>query len=821
VLLAACWMAGDALAAREVYRGASVATVLRSLQDSSLQFLFSSDLVPDRLLVISEPRRRDRLGIARDILAEHGLEVRAATATLYIVVRVDDDSASHSIVGRVVDAESEAALPGARVELLPIGQVSWSDANGRFSFSKLPAGDYRVSASSDDYTHGETSARVSDGRTREVRIDLDRAHIDTVIVEASRYALSAEKADGARRFLGADLAHEPEVAQDAFRAMRRVPGIVQSDLTAASNLRGGETGEVLVMFDGFPLRQVFHLPGYQSPFSLLDESLVGTIDAYTGGFPARYGNRLSGVFDVDPVTEVGKVHAAVGLSFIDARARVSAASETDELVLNARVGTLRQVLESFSVDTGRPNYTDAYLAMSHRFDTDFKLRGNIFWSEDEYRVDDGDEQAGIKSRTRYAWLHGEYPRKDVMSGSFSLGASSLGLDRVGNLAKPELAVGAVNDHRTAMFYDFRGALSWQFNDRSRLTAGAEWNTGDAEYDYAGSTVYAPALADLYGTGAGFTRALNASPTQQLVAVFVSQRVQIGRWTPEVGVRVQDFQISGRERERTWDPRIGLRVELQPRTTLRAHWGRFHQNDEVQELAVTDGQAAFAAPQRSEHWILGLEHRFTDGVQLRAEVFRKWQPQVRPRYENLMGPLEVLYEIVPDRVRVAPDSAEFAGVELSLALEHESWRTWSALAWSRAEDRFATDDSPRSWDQTWTGSGGIDWHRGPWRLGAAATVHSGWPYTPVRFDADGDASLAGRNSTRFANYATLDLRAEYRRPMVYGSLSVVLNIANVTNRSNRCCTDVEVDDADPQGDDIIAEKRFWPRILPVLSVAWEF
>jgi hypothetical protein len=821
-VLLAVLLAGEALAAPESYRGAPVASVLRSLQSTGLQFLFSSDLVPDSLLVHNEPRRRDRLGIAREILAEHDLELRAATATLYVVVRTFHDSASHTLTGRVVDAESKAALAGARVELLPIGQVSWANADGLFAFDKLPAGDYRVSATIDDYAHGEAPVRVIDGRTpRDIRIDLDKAQIDTVVVEASRYALSAEEAYGARRFLGADLAHEPEVAQDPFRAMRRVPGIVQSDLTAASHLRGGETGEVMVLFDGFPLRQVYHLPGYLSPISLLDESLIGSIDAYTGGFPARYGNRLSGVFDVDPVEEIGKVHAKVGLSFIDARARISAATETDEYVANVRHGTLREVLDSFSLDTGQPTYTDAYLATSHRFETGFKLRGNLFWSEDEYRVDDDDEQARIRSRTRYAWLHGEYPRKKRVSGSFSLGVSDLDLERNGTLDKPELAVGAVDDVRNAVHYDFRGELNWQFNERSRLTTGLEWNSGNGEFEYAGATTYSPALAELYGVGSGFTRTIATTPTQQIVALYLSQRVQMGRWTPEVGVRVQDIQMTGRERQRSWDPRVGLRVELQPRTMLRAHWGRFYQYDEIQDLALPDGETVSAPAQSSDHWILGLEQQFTAGVQLRAEIYRKDQSRVRPRYENLMGPLEVLYELTPDRVRIAPVNARFSGAELSVAVERESWRAWTALSWARADDEVGTGDVPRSWEQLWSASAGVDWHSGPWRLGAVATVHTCWPYTPVDIDLAGDATLGTRNSARFSNYGTLDLRAEYRRPMAYGSLAVVLNIANATNRKNRCCTDVEVDDEDPLGDEIVAEKKYWPRMLPVLSVEWEF
>ena len=54
---------------------------------------------------------------------------------------------------------------------------------------------------------------------------------------------------------------------------------------------------------------------------------------------------------------------------------------------------------------------------------------------------------------------------------------------------------------------------------------------------------------------------------------------------------------------------------------------------MHELAIADGVSEFARAQRSEHLIVGLEHRFTNGVQLRAEAFRKQQQHPRTRFEN--------------------------------------------------------------------------------------------------------------------------------------------------------------------------------------------
>ncbi|MBC8025201.1 MAG: TonB-dependent receptor, partial [Steroidobacteraceae bacterium] len=541
---------------------------------------------------------------------------------LYIVVRTHEQRV-HRVGGRVVDALSGEVLSGARVELLPLARVTWSDESGRFLFDALATGeDYRLLATIEDYARGETRLRIEASSSAAVdsTIRLHRVALDTVVVEASRYALAAESASGAQRVDAVDLANQPEVADDPIRALRRLPGVIQGGVSAASNLRGGETNEVLVLLDGFPLRQVYHLPGYQSPFSMLEDDLIGKIEVYTGGFPARYGNRLAGVFDISTIKGAAAPKSSLGLSLFNAHARTAGqtADGSTDLRAAARFGTLRPVLESLSVDTGRPGFSDVSLAATHRLDS-LELSGNFLWAADEYLLDDDDESAEVQSRTRYAWLRADHAPSENVSSSVWLGHSNIVIDRSGSMDKPEFATGNAIEHRDAELWDARGNINWQWSERSRLNAGFEWTHGRADYRYDSSVSFAPALAELFGREENFSHALRLAPKQRRAALFVSQRWKLGEhWMPEVGLRVQDVRV-GALHERTSDPRVSVRWELGPRTGLRAHWGQFHQADEVQELAIADGVTEFVRAQRSDHLIFGLEHRFTNGVQLRAEA----------------------------------------------------------------------------------------------------------------------------------------------------------------------------------------------------------
>lgn len=50
----------------------------------------------------------------------------------------------------------------------------------------------------------------------------------------------------------------------------------------------------------------------------------------------------------------------------------------------------------------------------------------------------------------------------------------------------------------------------------------------------------------------------------------------------------------------------------------------------------------------------------------------------------------------------------------------------------------------------------------------------------------------RNTDRFGNFATLDLRASYLAPVGDGELSVFFELSNATNRDNPCCVDFDLD-----------------------------
>ena len=644
--------------------------------------------------------------------------------------------------------------------------------------------------------------------------------LDEIVVATSRYALIDEPSSSVL-LRGSDISAQAGLGEDAIRSLARLPGIAQSGLSAQSNVRGGEAGDVLILLDGFALREAFHLPGFQSPFGVLDPGLIREAEVFTGGFPARYGNRLAGVFDLRTIDPDVEPRRALGLSLFNATARHSGSFDDFDgrWLAGARVGVLRPVLQALAPSAGDPTFSDAYARFEHGNPDSLRISGNVLWTRDELEIarEQTGERATIEGRTHYLWLRADRHWDTGFEASLWAGNSRIDSIRVGRTDQPAISVGSVADDRSSEFWDVRAELSWQAGDRHHFETGLEWTGESADYRYLSQVTFPDPVADQFGRQPAVMRDLDLVQSRDRVAAFVSHRWQL---TPalvsELGLRVQRTVTPGLDNEWLYDPRVNLRWQLGPATEVRLHWGRFHQTDEVHELKVEDGLTSFPSAQRADHLIAGLEHWFTNGMSLRIEGFRKRQSAPRPRFENVLTRLSIVPDLAPDRVLLAPDEAEIAGVELTASFEGPHARHWASLSWSNSVDTLGNVDTARSWDQAWAFSTGVDWTRGAWRFSAIAAGHSGWPTTRLQ-----DGILGSRNAARLPYYASVDLRAEYHRPLALGRLTLAADVTNSMNRNNICCSDLTIVEG-PDGRPMLgASNRSWLPLVPSVSVLWEF
>ncbi len=246
---------------------------------------------------------------------------------------------------------------------------------------------------------------------------------------------------------------------------------------------------------------------------------------------------------------------------------------------------------------------------------------------------------------------------------------------------------------------------------------------------------------------------------------------------------------------------------------------------ARELQVEDGIDEFQPAQSSTHAVLGLEQLLPRDWSLRVEAYRKDYSDVMARYESLYDPLSLVPELRWDRVRIAPNSARAEGVEWLLTRKGEgAWNGWLSYTWSRATDHVEGSDTRRTWDQTNSLGLGINWTSGPWQATAVFAWHTGWATTPAYVvDAqspDASIELGPRNTSRYGNFGSLDVRVSREFALRHSTLSLFAEATNLTNRANRCCTDLDYEyDAGTLVLD--REYRDWLPLIPNVGVLWRY
>jgi outer membrane cobalamin receptor len=264
-------------------------------------------------------------------------------------------------------------------------------------------------------------------------------------------------------------------------------------------------------------------------------------------------------------------------------------------------------------------------------------------------------------------------------------------------------------------------------------------------------------------------------------------------------------------------------EQSEHTRVRASWGRYYQPQGINELQIEDGIDRFHAAQSADHWIVSVDHDFA-AWDLRVEAYRKKYRRLAPRFENLLDPLVLLPETEIDRAMIDAQSARVDGLEVMLRLRpHGPWSGWLSYTLSRAEDRIDGQDQPRSWDQRHAINLGVAWTRGPWAFTLIDAYHSGWPTTPLYLDEGSSAAVVfgRRNSTRLADYNSLDMRLTRTFALAHGALDVFAEVTNALSEDNPCCTSYTYERASDGTAMLSREVDDWLPMVPVAGVLWRY
>jgi len=751
-------------AAAEVaaWRGLPVEKVLAALRADGLNVVYSSDVVKPWMRVDREPRAGDARARLAEVLAPHGITVADGPGDTLMIVREPKRAPRHAAPG----------VPG----------------------SPAPA------------------------------------PIEAVVVSASHYRFAEGTAVTPVVLTAAELESLPDIGEDPVRAVARLPGVASVDFSSRFHLRGGTEEETLVRFDDLRLYDPYHLKDFFGVFSSIDPAIVSDIRVYTGGFPVAFGDRSSGVVDIAPRLAGEGVHGEAVASFFTVGASLDGATDdgrTDWAVA-ARRGNMDLLFDVIDSPLGEPEYHDFYARVGRRVNDWLAMSANALAFDDQILAFDSDqeEEAVAEYLDQYYWLRLDLGEPDGLGGRVLAAHTVLESERSGSAELPGVGSGTLSDERRFTI-DTLQADGWRrFGAHSLVQAGVEWREQQGRYDYADQAEF-ELLFLTPGAPAGPARERNLSvrPSGHHAAAYLNWRFEPSTaLATDLGIR-WDRGTLAEEEASQWSPRAVLMWQPRDGTRLRAGWGRYYQEQAINELQVPDGDTVYQGAQLATHAVASIEHDLTDSLTLRAEYYRKDYDDPFARHENLLNTVVVLPELKPDRILIAPDAARAEGVEASLRYETPALSAWVAYTHSRVRDRVGGEWLYRSWDQRDHAGGGLAWRGADWEASFAATWHRGWPTTEVELATLEPFPLVDvdkRNAANVSDYLRFDARIARRfRLGAAGELTAFLEVSNLAKRNNDCCVEYQLEDEEEEEVFLDVEARGTLPLVPSLGVLWRF
>lgn len=695
-----------------------------------------------------------------------------------------------TVAGRVADLEAERPIAGASVVVADTDFGTATEADGRYEL-KLPSGTYVLRYSAIGYTSETDTVRVQAGATlpHDVSLRIGVFEMEGITVEDR----TTPSDPGVYDLTPEDIRNIPSPFK-GLQSLKVLPGVAtNNEISNQYSVRGGGFNENLVFINGFEVHMPFRpRQGEQEGLGLLNPDMAGRITLYTGGFPARYGGKLSSALATRyERPEDGAVRGSASLSLLDAAVTTRGAAADGRLGWNVGLRKARaQHFFSTQELKGeyRPDYTDLQALVGYRLAPGHEIEALGIAANHRFNLDPQSRKTyfGIVSADpslpadlRSFWVRYQGREEDAYQTQF--GGLRLS-NRLGRNIRIEHDVGYFGTIEEEGFNISGSAVIYQVDPQGGDpdTGAGHFPTGNAsQVEFADNRVEVNTWtaqgrwmlhiggqaveAGWYVRNLGFSDRIEERTTirgkdtngnfVQIVvdslsdAATLSSR-QAGAYLQDAvdwhgilvttGLRTDYFSFND---EWTISPRISSRYEASPRLTLSASWGIYHQAPTYRELRGTPvpGETILDAlnrdirAQRSIQYVAGAEYFLPSRrLYVRGELFYK-------DLDHLIS-----YDIRNVRVDYSGenDSRGHAyGLDVRVRGELvpglESWLNYSYLKAEEDflpayEDRYKEGMMPRPSDQRHTVSLFVqDYIPGDptWKVHMQGLFGSGLPYTP--------------------------------------------------------------------------------------------
>ncbi|MBI5647966.1 MAG: TonB-dependent receptor [Ignavibacteriae bacterium] len=558
-------------------------------------------------------------------------------------------------------------LVGATVRVLGTGSGGLTDADGRFRIDRLEARVYQVQVSMIGFeSRNVRMTASSDPAPQRVQLIERPVVLDAVEVVSDALRRPAEDTRvSVQQLQPREAKILPGAGEDVMRSLQSLPGVVApNDFSSQLIIRGSGPDQNLIVMDEIEVFNPYRLYGAVSMFN---PETITDISLISGGFPARYGDRLSAVLDV--TNRNGNADRAIGaninMSITNANVVLEGSNpgsipgswllSTRRTYYDLILGPIARQTGLVTGDVAFPNFRDVQAKLSFGPFNHSRFVVNALSSRDGVDLVTGEGRETPDSVSVFntlfntvlgaAWYYTPNERlvnKLVLSYYDNTGTTEFDGRFLDPVLNREEFRGQQTDSLRAMARLFGISFDNEFRFRKTSVKNMLLLTDESHALDAGVgvDVLATDLTFAFRVSPELRQIIEANPrssalvddiAQSLTYVkahaYVQDRILLGTsFAVTPGIRVDYY---GQLESAVVSPRLSASYAVDPVTTFRASTGLYYQSpgyeklfDQNQFFDFSSDNLRTLSPERAWHAVLGLERWIDEQWLARVETYYK-------------------------------------------------------------------------------------------------------------------------------------------------------------------------------------------------------
>ena len=342
---------------------------------------------------------------------------RYALLTVMLLTSLTMLADGFTLKGKVIDTDGQA-LELVTVSCLAQGKVTMTNLKGQFTIDLQTADSVEVRFSMVGYAAHKRVFRRPKGRmTVQIVMQPMEALEGVTVTERRRQTSQTEQIDVK------NLQGSPSVGGNAVEELiQQQAGVsTHNEMSSQYNVRGGSFDENSVYINNVEVyRPLLVRSGQQEGLSIINADMVEKIGFSTGGFEAKYGDKMSSALDIT-YRRPTRLEASATASLLGASAYLGVGNQKFSMSHGLRYKTNRYLLGSLET-TGEysPNFLDYQTYISYRPNKRWTLDliGNISENHYNFKPEDRETNFGTLASVKSFKVYFDGQEKDVFRTLF-------------------------------------------------------------------------------------------------------------------------------------------------------------------------------------------------------------------------------------------------------------------------------------------------------------------------------------------------------------------------------------------------------------------